>query len=295
MNDLIDWARASNLAQLTILQHGATLVDTRPNPAPVDVYAVQKGIVALLLGIAQEQYLLEISDPVNHHVDPEWTRIGPWQEARLTIEILMQMTTGMNDDLEPEGEIGTTWRYNNVAYQQLKKILCLHTGRTLDDLSRDWLFDRVGMTDTRWFDRDLRLPDGTPLSAMASTAADLARLGEAVRNGGGAFTSERWYLDEIRKPGSAENPAWGLLWWNNDQAHFKVPASERTFEGPAIATAPGDLIAARGARGNHLGISRDTGLVVAATVNQTGDVSRTLERDLWQAVTRHLGIEVDPA
>ncbi|SVB44547.1 uncharacterized protein METZ01_LOCUS197401, partial [marine metagenome] len=102
---------------------------------PVDVFAVQKGVLAILIGIAEEKYLLEVSDHMNHHIDPEWTKLSPWDEAKLTLETLMNMTTGMNDRLEADGDIGKTWRYNNVAYQQLKRILERHTGLSLQQLS----------------------------------------------------------------------------------------------------------------------------------------------------------------
>ena len=224
-------------------------------------------------------------DAINHHLDPEWTEVGPWEEAKLTIDILMQMTTGMDDDLKPLGEIGKTWRYNNIAYQKLKEILCLHSGKSLNELSSEWLFDKVGMTQTQWVDRAQTLPNGTPITGMLSTANDLAKLGVAMLNGGSTFINDAWYLDELGKPGSEQNPAWGLMWWNNNQDQFMVAGSDKVFQGPAIATAPTDLLSARGARSNHLGFSPSANLIVACTTNSTGDVPRGLERDLWHLVS----------
>ncbi len=281
---LSQFVQQHNIAQLVIQSSNERLFDHTVNPEPVDVYAVQKGVVALLIGIAQENYLLETMDAINHHLDPEWTRIGPWDEAKLTIEILMHMTTGMDDELKPLGEIGKTWRYNNVAYQYLKKIPCLHTGKSLNDLSREWLFDKVDMPDTSWINRPQNLADGTPFTGLLSTAGDLANLGTALLADGSAFTNEPWYLNQLGEPGSEENPAWGLMWWNNNQNRFMVAGSDKVFDGPALPAAPDDLLSARGYRGNHLGWSRQRDLVVACTTNPEGDVPRGLEQKLWKAV-----------
>ena len=283
---LINLARDSGVAQIVVTRGGEVRLDEAFDAAPQEVYAVQKGVLAVLIGIAQEQYLCETHDAINHHLAPEWTTVGPWEEAKLTIEILMDMTTGMDDSLAPLGEIGKTWRYNNIAYQYLKRILNEHTGLTLQDLSDDWLFSKIGMNQTTWYDRETRMPDGAPLSGLRSTAGDLSRLGNAILEGGSAFTGDQWFLSQLGRPGSDENPAWGLLWWNNASPHFMVPNSEKRFDGPILPAAPNDLIAARGARGNHLSFSRDEQLVAAWTVIDDGEPNRRLERDLWEEIAK---------
>ena len=269
LDRLREFSAQSGTSQLFIVQDGTILLDEVMVNEPVDVFAVQKGILSLLIGMAEEKYLLEVVDPVNHHLDPEWTNLSPWDEAKLTIEILLNMKTGMDDELGPLGAIDKTWRYNNTAYNYLKKILCMHTGQSLNELSREWLFNPLGMSETSWIDRPQKLPDGTPFTGLLSTARDLAQVGMLLLNDGKANGVELvpgHYLQQLAKPGSEENPAWGMCWWNNNQNHYLIPMHEENLRtGPISPNAPADLIAARGACENYLYVVPGYNLVIART------------------------------
>ena len=143
-------ARATSTAQIAVWQDGQVRLDIEFEATPVDVFVVQKGLVSLLLGIAEEKFLLNIPDCVNHHLPPGWTQLSPWDEAKLTIEILLNMVTGMDDELAAQGVIGETWRYNNTAYNYLKKILEIHTQKSLQGVTSDWLLEPLGMAKTYW-------------------------------------------------------------------------------------------------------------------------------------------------
>ena len=222
-------------------------------------------------------------------MDPEWTNIGPWDEAKLTIEHLMTMTTGMDDELNPAGEIGRTWFYNNIAYQKLKEILTLHTGLTLNEVTRQWICDPLSMTDTEWRERDMKLPDGSNMTGLYSTASDLVKVGDVVLADGAPLITDSMFMDQLAAPGSEDNPAWGLMWWNNNQDRFRLPfREEKLFEGPIIPGAPEDLISARGARCVHLGVSKQHELVVAWTINNSGDFNPRIEKEVWPMILEAL-------
>ncbi|MEL6984314.1 MAG: hypothetical protein AAFO29_17945, partial [Actinomycetota bacterium] len=85
--------------------------------------------------------------------------------------------------------------------------------------------------------------------------------------------------------GSEENPAWGLCWWNNDQAHYRLPGHESAPRtGPMTPAAPPDMISARGALENRLFIVPSRDLVVARTTRaveqETGPVP--FDRPFWE-------------
>jgi len=265
----VEFARENHSAQLVVVQAGEIIVNTSFDPAPVDVFAVQKGLLSILIGIAEERYLLEPCDAINHHLAPEWTNLSPWTEASLTIERLLSMTTGMDDELNELGTVGESWRYNNTAYNYLKKILTLHTGMTLNELSVEWLFGPLDMNESRWIDRPQLLPDGTPITALISTAADLARIGQLVLSNGNqkdASIVPSHYLKQMTARGSEENPAWGYCWWNNNQSHHLRPLGEhKIIKGTILPQAPTDLVAARGLLENGLYIVPSLDLVVART------------------------------
>ncbi len=281
-------AEESGTAQLLIQQDGEILLNYVAHQAPVDVFAVQKGMVSILYGIAEEKYLLDVTDNVNHHLAPEWTRLSPWDEAKLTIEILLQMTTGMDDELAPLGVIGKTWRYNNVAYNYLKRLLAEQVAQPIGELTRDWLTGPLGMQQTRWQDRPHKLPDGRHLTGLLSTADDLLKLGNLVLEKGGGLIAAH-YLERMFTPGSEENPAWGLCWWLNNQSHFRVPMrEEHVHNGAIIPAAPADLVAARGAGENGLYVVQSEKLIVARTAmpREPGEKRPApFEQAFWQLLS----------
>jgi CubicO group peptidase (beta-lactamase class C family) len=279
-------AEQTESAQCCVVQGGQTLLDLKSQSEALDVFAVQKGIFTLLLGIAEERYLLETLDNTNHHLAPEWTQLSPWDEAKLSIETLLTMTTGMDDELAPLGEINKTWRYNNTAYQYLKEILTQQSDMGLQDLSAAWLFERLGMQETRWVDRSQRMPNGQAFTGLLSTAGDLAKIGEFVLGQGRWVDQQivpRYFIQKMSEPGSEENPAWGWGWWNNSATHYIQPMREKeVVQGKLIPDAPDDLVAARGAYGNVLYVVPSLALVIARTCHrQTGKPRQEFEKQLW--------------
>jgi CubicO group peptidase (beta-lactamase class C family) len=273
-------------AQCRIKQSGEVLLDLRLQSESLDVFAVQKGLLTLLLGIAEEQYLLETLDNMNHHLTPEWTKLSPWDEAKLSIETVLSMTTGMDDELAPLGEINKSWRYNNTAYQYLKEILCQQSDLSLQDLSETWLFEALAMRDTQWIEREQLTPSGKAFTGLLSTAADIAKIGELILNHGRYGEQQivpAHFVSTIAKPSSEENPAWGWGWWNNISQHY-IPAmrEDTRVEGKLIPDAPDDLIAARGAFGNYLYVVPSAELVIARTCHRQSEKPRqNFERKLW--------------
>jgi CubicO group peptidase (beta-lactamase class C family) len=282
---LLQLAQKQSSAQIAVIHHGKPAIQYSWSDEPLDVFAVQKGILAILIGMAEEKYLLEICDHVNHHLDPQWTRLSPWDEAKLTIETLMTMTTGMNDRLEAEGEIGQTWRYNNVAYQQLKRILEHHTDLSLQQLSLDWLLRPLGLKNTRWEIRpsasDQRDSHNPLISGLWSTAHDLAEIGEALRTDVLVSSS---FKESLSQSGSQTNPSWGLLWWNNNANRYMLPGSERQFQGPLLPMAPQDLITTKGAGGHQLTIVPSLELVVAITRLPGSQPMANSDSLLWNTI-----------
>lgn len=265
-----EFLRNHNTAQFVVLHDGALVVDESWNSSPTqagDVYAVQKSVIALLLGAAQDRRLLRIDDATIDHLPVGWTRLPAVDERRLTLRHLLNMTTGMDDSLGQSGEIGVTWRYNNTAYNYVKRVLERRSGMDLQALTESWLLRPLGITDTRWVDRGRVLPDGRHVSGLETTARTMARLGLLVLAGGSwagqTVVRDRHYWGELFLPGSLANPAWCLAWRRNDQERFMEPLVDRTFKGRWIPEAPGDLVGAQGAGDNRIYVVPTLGLVIA--------------------------------
>jgi len=289
------YSRQGGTHQLVVQYKGETLIDDATSEEAVDVYAVQKGLLSLMIGIAEDKYLIETCDCVNHLMDPEWTKLSRWDEAKLTVETLLSMTTGMSDELGPQGVIGETWRYNNVAYNYLKRILEEQTSQSLQAISKAWLLDSIEMNQTHWIEREQVLPDGRKLTGLMSTAKDMAKLGELVLKRGDGLVPA-YYIDDIAKPSSKENPAWGWFWWNNNQDNFRRPMyEEKLIAGVPNPNAPADMISARGAFQNFLNVVPSLQLVVARTAKvppktSTTKVSRPppFEPHFWKLLAKAL-------
>lgn len=69
------FALGAGTAQLVIARGGDVLVDEVCEAEPVDVYAVQKGLVSVMFGIAQGRGLLDLGDPVSVEF-PRFVRQG---------------------------------------------------------------------------------------------------------------------------------------------------------------------------------------------------------------------------
>lgn len=285
---IADLVTATSTAQFTLHVDGSRVLGLSPSPDPVDVYAVQKGIVAVLVGMAEHRGLLSITDPVSDHLGAGWTAMEGTDEARVTIETVLTMTTGMDDRLGPLGRTNESWRYDNTSYNHLKRVLQRRSGLDLQQLSDEWLLGPLGMTDTRWVDRGRDLPDGTPITGLLSTAEDLAAFGAMVLDGGRGLVPEA-HLATLARPGSAENPAWGRCWWNNSSPHHLLPRREEIQRrGPILPHGPDDLIAARGAAENFLHIVPSLDLVLARTSDRSPRAAPTnVESKLWELLGQY--------
>jgi len=276
--------QASGTAQISISKHGHLCFELQLTNDPVDVYAVQKGILAVLIGIAENRFFLERYDAMNHILEPEWTQLEKPDEASLSVETLLDMTTGMDDHLCLNGRIGHDWRYNNVAFQFLKQALEIQTGEKLNELTRAWLLEPLGIEDTYWQDRS---PDteGRVFSALYSTASSLRVIGEALLNDALIDTE---FKQTLSTPSASTNPAWHLGWWNNAADSYQIPGKNELFKGPLLPDAPPDLISARGAGGHHLSISAQKGWVIAQTMDPSRRQSDTRQGQsaFWQLIDK---------
>ena len=241
--------------------HGANAV----GHAVEDVASVQKSVVAVLVGLAQERGLLTLDDPVSDHAG-RWTEATEEQERAVTIRHLMAMTTGVTPALEHDAPPGSKWLYNTPAYHHLLRIVAAAAGLDRNEVTREWLTGRLGMRDSSWEPRPWA--NSAIATGFATTARDLARFGLLILAGGtwdgATVVEDKNYLVEMLRPSQALNPSYGLLWWTNGQTSsmsWAIPPV--TTAGTLIPAAPNDLVAAQGARDRKLYVVPSLDLVVS--------------------------------
>lgn len=256
LGDTIGYLRNRQTDEFLIVENDSVQVHESFTDSTVsDVKAIQKALFAVLVGVAVDRGVVKVEDPMHKFLPAGWTQLPAQDEKRLTIRHLLTMTTGMDDALEPAGEIGVTWRYNNTAYNYLKRVLTEQTGRPLQELTDEWTCYPLGMNDTRWVERDTRLPDGRAVTGLEMSGRDMAQLAQLVLNRGtwnGEQLISRAYWQTMVSPGSSANPAWCFMWWRNDQDRFMTPYVDRVFERPVIPEAPASLLFAQGLEENRI-------------------------------------------
>jgi CubicO group peptidase (beta-lactamase class C family) len=211
-----------------------------------DLASAQKGLIAVLFGIAQDKGLLALSDPVSKHI-PGWTHASAEEEDEITIEHLLTMSTGLDaEEGQPEGPggggmhvsvpAGSIWKYNTVAYQTgCHCTLAAAAGSSVQELTREWVLEPIGCSAaaSEWRPRveHTEPPNNGDSTMMPHTVGffssprDMIRLGLLLlgdgRWNGEAVVSTAW-LDALSS--SCEtNAAYGYLWWLNGKSSVSSP------------------------------------------------------------------------
>ena len=120
-----------------------------------------------------------------------WSRAAPAQEAKITVRNLMEMNSGLKEDLAYEADPDMKFFYNTPAYAIMKPVLEGASKKSLDDLTREWLTAPVGMKDTSWRKRPgVRSDVGNP-TGLVTTPRDIARMGQLVLDSGKSADGKR--------------------------------------------------------------------------------------------------------
>jgi CubicO group peptidase (beta-lactamase class C family) len=253
------WAAPNNVRMRRMLAE--TLDDGRTLE---DVASVQKSVVSVLIGMAEERGLLTLDQPVSDFLGAGWSRTGKQREAGVTIRHLLTMTSGLTPQLTAEAEAGEQWRYNTRAYSRLVSVLKAATGEDIDGLTRAWLTGPLGMGESDWRPRTWLTGNADAnTTGFVTSARDLARFGLLMlgrgRWGDASLLEDRTYLEDSVSPSQPLNPAYGYLWWLNGQP---VTSPQGDSAPSLIPAAPGDLFAAQGALGRKLYVVPSLELVV---------------------------------
>lgn len=297
---LLDYLRNQNSTGFLVIQDEKVLLE-RNWPAPEgdkqfsmfvygknqrgalleDVASQQKSFIAVLIAIALDKGLIDLEQPVSAYIGAGWSQATPEQEANIRIIDVLTMSTGLNDKFGYEAPAGTVFYYNTPVYAVTKRILTAAANQSLDTITRDWLTAPLGMSDTTWRKRPAALASVGNDTGLVTTPRDVATFGLMVLHSGVANDGKRVVSEANLKAmftPSATNPAYGRLWWLNNSA-YTVRALTGRKEGPLIAAAPADTIAALGAFDRRLYVVPSRKLVVVRTGAAAGD--KDFDQQLW--------------
>jgi len=237
-----------------------------------EVWSATKSYTSTLVGIAQDQGKLKITDKAATYI-PEWRGT---KSSGVTIKDLLSNDSGRHWDLKTDysdmalrakdktafsialGQDvapGKVWAYNNSAIQTLSAIIEKATGMDASAYAAKNLLAPIGMNHSV-LKKDA---SGGSLTFMglSSTCRDMARYGYLMLHrgtwNGKQIVSKAWVAEATGQSSQKLNAAYGYLWWLNRRGPISGPLRPTTGQaggdqkvGQLVPGAPADTFFALG-------------------------------------------------
>jgi CubicO group peptidase (beta-lactamase class C family) len=264
-----------------------------------------KTLTATLVGIAQQDGLLNINDKTSDYLGKGWTSLSEEKEELITIRHQLTMTTGLDyltedlDCTEPEclkykADAGTQWFYHNAPYTLLDKVVTNATGKNYNLYFAEKIKALTGMNGA-WFKLGFN-------NVYFSTARSMARFGLLMLNKGNwdgeEVIKDKNYVSEMLNTSQNLNKSYGYLWWLNGKDSYKVPQLNYEFPGALFPAAPVDTYAALGKNGQCLHISPSNGIVWVRMGEDSGEalfIAKDFSSQIWEFLNEIMDIETSIA
>jgi len=254
-----------------------------------------KTLTGLLIGIAQQEGHLRISDTTSSYLGQGWTSLPPDKEQKITIWNQLTMTTGLRDNtgdvdctrpscLQYAADAGTRWAYHNAPYTLLDTVLQNASGQTLNSYFSQKVRNATGITGL-FIKREFN-------NVFFSRPRSFARFGLLLLNKGKwnntTVLSDTAYFRQMTTTSQPLNEAYGYLTWLNGSSTFMVPSLQFRFPGMISPAAVPDNFNALGRDGQILSVSPSQNLVIIRMGNTpiSGNVPFTLSDTIWQYMNR---------
>lgn len=250
-----------------------------------------KTITSFLVGKAQEENFLLITDTSSTYLGAGWTNCTAMQENKIKISNQLTMTSGLDDGVPDNhctidtclnylADAGTRWAYHNAPYTLLESVLTSATGTPINTYTQTRLKAQTGMTGSWAFvDYD---------NVFFSKVRSMARFGLLIQNNciwnTDTLLHDTAYINQMTNTSQNINLSYGYLWWLNGKSSYMLPTTQFVFPGSYAPAAPSDMFAGLGKNGQIVSISRSAGLVVVRMGEQvsSGEVTTELCNSIWE-------------
>ncbi|NML21360.1 serine hydrolase [Pseudoflavitalea sp. G-6-1-2] len=251
-----------------------------------------KTITGLLVGIAQEEALLKLSDQTSKYLGKGWTSLPAAKEDLITIRHQLTMTTGLDDDVKPDNDCttpaclvyksdaGARWAYHNAPYTLLGKVIEKASGKTYQNYFQQAIRDKIGM-------RGLWVQTGYN-NIYGSDARSMARFGLLLLNKGSwnntDILKDKNYFNTQISSSQNMNPSYGYLTWLNGKSQYMLPTLQFQFAGSLVPNAPADMYAALGKNDQKIYVVPGLQLVVIRMGEAAGEsklAASSFDNELW--------------
>lgn len=295
IQDLYDLLETNNTKAFIVLKDGKIVLEKYFGTFTQDSAwywaSAGKSMTASLVGIAQQEGLLDIEDKTSEYLGNGWTACPPDKENLITIRHQLTMTTGLDDGV-PEnyctldtcliykGDAGTRWAYHNAPYTLLDQVIETASGQNFNQFFNQKITQKTGITGL-WVKVDYN-------NVLWSKARSLARFGLIILNNGKwantSVLTDPAYFEAMTNTSQDLNPSYGYLWWLNGKASYKLPTLQVDFPGPLFPAAPDDMISALGKNGQYINVVPSQGMVMVRMGNAPGtgaEVPVAFNEDIW--------------
>lgn len=251
-----------------------------------------KTMTGFLVGIAQQEGLLNINDRTSKYLGTGWTSEPVDKENLITLKNQLTMTTGLDDGVaDPDCTLpgclvfkataGTRWAYHNAAYTLLDAVVEKATGLSYNAYFQQKIRDKIGMNGL-W----VKTPNSNNI--FYSNPRSMARFGLLLLNKGKwnttAILSDTNYFHSQVNTSQNINLSYGYLTWLNGKTSNMLPQSQIVFSGSIIPNAPADLFAALGKNDQKIYVVPSQQLVIIRMGNTAGGVKPAgsdFDNELW--------------
>jgi CubicO group peptidase (beta-lactamase class C family) len=300
INDLYTFLEQKNTRAFLVLKDGKIIIEkyfgndilNRPfNSKGIWYWAsAGKTLTSFLVGKAQEEGLLKLSDKSSAYLGKGWTSLTPTQEDAITVRHQITMTTGLNDGVpdndctKPEclqyiASAGNRWAYHNAPYTILDKVISNASKKSFGEYFNSSLRDKIGMDGT-W-------QTSGSNNVYYSTPRAMARFGLLILSkgkwGNEVIMKDQDYFSQMINTSQNINLSYGYLWWLNGKASVMVPTLQNVFARALTPNAPAEMIAAMGKNGQQLNIIPSKNLIVIRMGDSADNsqVGFTLQDEIW--------------
>lgn len=253
-----------------------------------------KTLTATLVGIAQQENFLKLSDQTSKYLGKGWTSCTPDQEDQITIRHQLTMTSGLDDGtgdpyctlstcLKYKAEAGTRWAYHNGPYTLLDGVIEKATNKTLNQYNNQKIKSITGM-DGFFIYQDYN-------NVYFSTARSMARFGLMILNKGNwngtpVISDQQFYQDMVN-PSQSINESYGYLWWLNGKNSYMVPSAQIKIPGSIQPNAPNDMFSALGKNGQFINVIPSQNIVLIRMGDNPDSVlvPFLFNDDIWKYVS----------
>ncbi|MBG7611185.1 serine hydrolase [Polaribacter sp. BAL334] len=291
LNPLFTFLEEKNTKSFIILYNGKIVVEkyfNNHNSNSVWYWAsAGKTLTSTVVGIAQDENLLDISNKVSDYLGNGWTTAPLLKENLISSKNLLSMNSGLDDNLGDDvspsnlkyiADAGERWAYHNV-YVKLQDVIEKSTNQSFTSYFNLKLRDKIGMTGL-WRNTG-------DLSVYWSNSRSMARFGLMILAEGKWNETQivsKNFLNEATNTSQQINKSYGYLWWLNGKSSYHLPQSQFEFQGTLIKNAPIEMFAALGKNDQKIYIIPSKKLVIIRmgdAASSSNFALSTFDEDLW--------------